>query len=521
VRKPWGKVAIRALTDKVILSVQIYETYQGIVTHPLFWIFVGLTALFYLVQGATRQKEKDWVSPETHIKAVAASLGLAGVPTLIFVVIGLTWLIVATTLLFGLYKLIWDMIWHAVPQGDDAVWSWRFSLAQIAALTTVLGAVIALPLTVNRLLLSRRQTETVEQGHITDRINKAVEGLGAEKTVKVHRKNNAGDLLFHGKEASNGKELDYKRPVIVELTEPNIEVRIGAIYALERLSQDSERDHIQIMEILCAYIRQNAGREHVALPKGKTMPKEWQEWRFWAHDGQEYPRLDVDVALKVIERRGAARKRLEKDQDPPSRLGFERAPLRKIILSERDLTDANLSNAELQGAYLELAELQGADLRGAQLQGAYLGDAKLQGAMLGFAELQGAMLGGAKLQKANLWHAKLQGADLGCAELQGADLRFTKFDGDTEFTAATLQGAAARFVNFWDIEQIKPHLEEMFGDDSVTLPGGHGPKHESWPKHWPKFELGHKQFDKEWKKWLADPEGYVPPEPPSREDAQG
>ncbi|WP_294615321.1 hypothetical protein, partial [uncultured Roseovarius sp.] len=138
--------------------MQTYETYQGIVTHPLLWIFLGLTLVFYLVQGATRQKEKGWVSPETHIKAVAASLGMKGVPTLIFVVIGLTWLIVATTLLFGLYKLTWDVIWHAVPQGDDEVWPWRFSLAQIAALTTVLGAVIALPLTINRLLLSRRQT---------------------------------------------------------------------------------------------------------------------------------------------------------------------------------------------------------------------------------------------------------------------------------------------------------------------------------------------------------------------------
>ena len=39
---------------------------------------------------------------------------------------------------------------------------------------------------------------------------------------------------------------------------PNLEVRIGAIYALERIAQDSLRDHIQIMEILCAYIRENS-----------------------------------------------------------------------------------------------------------------------------------------------------------------------------------------------------------------------------------------------------------------------
>ncbi|WP_417733355.1 pentapeptide repeat-containing protein [Roseovarius sp.] len=412
--------------------MQTYETYQGIVTHPLLWIFLGLTLVFYLVQGATRQKEKGWVSPETHIKAVAASLGMKGVPTLIFVVIGLTWLIVATTLLFGLYKLTWDVIWHAVPQGDDEVWPWRFSLAQIAALTTVLGAVIALPLTINRLLLSRRQTETVEQGHITDRINKAVEGLGAEKTVKRD-----GD----------------------ERTEPNLEVRIGAIYALERLSQDSERDHIQIMEILCAYIRQNAGREDVALPEGEATP---EEWRAWSNEGREHPRLDVDVALKVIERRGAARKQLEKEKG--YRPGLERAQLRKIILSKRDLTGADLRFAELQGADLGFAQLQRANLRGAQLQGAHL------------------------------WAAK--------------------FDENTNLSEATLRDASLRFVNCTNIPQLTEHLEGMFGDTTVILPGGHGPEHEDWPRHWPRSKLGFRQFEEEWKKWQAEPEGYVPPEPP-------
>lgn len=428
--------------------MQIYQTFLGIVTHPLFWIFVGLTLVFYLVQGATRQKEKDWVSPETHIKAVAASLGLAGVPTLIFVVIGLTWLVVVTTLLFGLYKLIWDMIWHAAPQGNDAVWAWRFSLAQIAALTTVLGAVIALPLTINRLLLSRRQTETVEQGHITDRINKAVEGLGAEKMVR---------------------QFDS------EWTEPNLEVRIGAIYALERLSQDSERDHIQIMEILCAYIRQNAGREDVPLPEGEVTP---EDWRAWAKDGQEHPRLDVDVALKVIERRGENRKQYEKAKK--YRLGLERAQLRKIILTGRHLKGGNFTNGQLQGADLLTAQLQGADLWGAQLQGA------------------------------NLWNAKLQ----------GADLRYAEFDGAQNLGTASLKGAAVRYVDFTNIPEITGHLQDMFGDASVTLPDEHGPGHKSWPAHWPTFVFDFDQFQKEWHKWQADPEGYVPPEAPE-EDEQG
>jgi hypothetical protein len=40
--------------------------------------------------------------------------------------------------------------------------------------------------------------------------------------------------------------------------EPNVEVRLGAIYALERIAYDSPRDHWPIIEVLTAYVRQNA-----------------------------------------------------------------------------------------------------------------------------------------------------------------------------------------------------------------------------------------------------------------------
>ena len=149
------------------------------------------------------------------------------------------------------------MIWYDIPNPDQQkqVWNWRFTLAQLAALTTVLGAVIALPVTINRLILSRRQTKTAEEGLITDRINKAVEMLGADKTVKRQRRRGNSRLAYA--KGEDGKP-DFTKPIMEEVSEPNIEVRIGAIYALERIAQDSDRDHVQIMEILCAYIRQNA-----------------------------------------------------------------------------------------------------------------------------------------------------------------------------------------------------------------------------------------------------------------------
>jgi len=68
-------------------------------------------------------------------------------------------------------------------------------------------------------------------------------------------------------------------------------------------------------------------------------------------------------------------------------------------------------------------------------------------------------------------------------------------------------------VDFTDVPELTEHLQGMFGDGSVTLPGGHGPEHESWPEHWPKFDLG-RDFANQLHTWQADPDGYTPPDPP-------
>src|SRR6056297_489043 len=230
----------------------------------------------------------------------------------------------------------------------------------------VLAAIVGVPFIVWRTLVAQQQVQISEQGQITDRINKAVEGLGAVKetnrigrsveileippgfepddSVDAERLRNPPkrtEIQWQGEPSpvqpteTQGKVGQWE---VFTASEPNLEVRLGAIYALERISQDSARDHIQIMEILCAYIRENARTNDLPLPKGEPTP---EQWRMWAQEGRQHPRLDVD--LKVIERRGADRKRLESDRD--YRLGLDRAPFRKIILSERDLTGADLQGA--------------------------------------------------------------------------------------------------------------------------------------------------------------------------------
>lgn len=129
---------------------------------------------------------------------------------------------------------------HTVAMARNGA-SEGINLGAGALIVALLGA----PFLIWSTVLKHQTLRYQKEGHITDRINKAVEQLGAEKTVKVR-----------GKDAE-GKDIT------IEETRPNLEVRIGAILSLERIAQDSTRydrgrDHVRVMEILCAYVRENA-----------------------------------------------------------------------------------------------------------------------------------------------------------------------------------------------------------------------------------------------------------------------
>ena len=188
---------------------------------------------------------------------------------------------------------------------------------RLLTLAAGLFAISALVYTARNFTLSR-------EGQVTDRYTKAIEQLGSDK----------------------------------------LDVRIGGIYALERVARDSARDHPTVMEVLTAFIR-----EHSHEPWPPSDP-----------GGQERARSirpDVQAAVTVVGRRDA----------------------------KRDIEQINLTGANLTRAYLTRAILIRANLTGADLTHANLG---------------GADFGGANLTHANLTYAYLDGADLTYAYLGGA-----------------------------------------------------------------------------------------------------
>lgn len=280
------------------------------------------------------------------------------------------------------------------------------------------------------------ETSRIAQENLyTTLLTKAVEQLGATREEKVSAKGGDGKM-----------ETEIK-------TVPNTEVRLGAIYALEKLARDYEPLHWPIMEILCAYVRKNCGP-----PPPKMSAEERAAYGATFRDDEQdrlieqretalrAPYVDVQAALTVIGRRGADRRALEAELRVTSansdayRLDFTGAVLMKTRLEGLHFEAASFDSACLEGAWVERAHLEGAWLGEAHLEGARLDDAHLEGAWLVEAHLEGAWLGNAHLEGARLGEAHLEGAWLNWAHLEGAELGKAYLEG-ARLGKAHLEGA--------------------------------------------------------------------------------
>jgi uncharacterized protein YjbI with pentapeptide repeats len=200
----------------------------------------------------------------------------------------------------------------------------------------------------------------------------------------------------------HGQITDRMTRAIDQMASDNIHVRIGGLYALERLAKDSNEDRQTITRILTAYIRTRS-------PWTTPPQLNHQHDTPALEDGMLRLGLraeDVQMALYILGDRP------HPDDERPLYLSF--ADLRIASLAGRDLRgiicrNTNLAGAWLQGAQLDDAYLKASDLRQARLEGAQLVNAKLNNAHLQGANLQGADLRGADLREACLDGANLTG----------------------------------------------------------------------------------------------------------------
>jgi len=173
----------------------------------------------------------------------------------------------------------------------------------------------------------------------------------ARETLKVTQEGQVTDRFLRAVEQLGNKD--------------RTELRLGAIYSLERISRTSEADYWPIIELICAFLRSNAPVSDTTespthRAKHSILASEA------AHRGE-----DIQAAITMIGRR-----RNPSRGDEPVALYLASVDLSDLHLEQANLAGAVLWSTSFKGAVLAQADLRGARLTAASLEDANLTDRK-------------------------------------------------------------------------------------------------------------------------------------------------
>ena len=251
----------------------------------------------------------------------------------------LGWLGVAGLLGFIVWALLWlppQQVEQVRERLDKTADEHRLAILEDTYRRTLAQSIGGLLLIVGLYVAWRRVKATEENVRVAqENIRVAQENVSvAQENVRV---------------AQEGQVTERFTRAIAQLGDDKMAIRLGGIYALERLAKDSEKDNSPIMEVLTAYVREKA-----------TQQGEYAE-------AAVKPTTDIQAILTVIGRRKPTA--IERTND-------------FLDLSDTHLVGADLSNANLYGVSLHGANLSNANLNGADLRLSILSNANLDRAMM-------------------------------------------------------------------------------------------------------------------------------------------
>jgi hypothetical protein len=208
--------------------------------------------------------------------------------------------------------------------------------------------------------------------------------------------------------AQEGQLTERFSKAIEQLGRDNMAIRLGGIYALERIARDSEKDYWPIIEVLTSYVREKAPcSDYQSVQENQEGSTKLSK-----------PPADIQAILTIIGRRKKSFGNGENQS-----IDLHGTDLRGIILVGAHLEYADLSGANLEAANCQEAILTSINLKRAYLKKAVFSYARLDKADLSFSNLESAELLHAHLQGANLQESILVEASLDEANLELADLR--------------------------------------------------------------------------------------------------
>jgi hypothetical protein len=229
--------------------------------------------------------------------------------------------------------------WHSIDPEERSQTGINF----IQTAATIIGGIAVFW----NIVISRQQLAAFREQSLTERFSIAVEQLGHEQ----------------------------------------IAVRIGGIYSLERVAQDSSRDYWTVIEILAAFIRER---------------RNWIAWE----DLPEKPDIDKDITPAIIVLGRCDRTR----QPPDSPIYLQSCDFRRCAFISDDFRDTIF-----QDSHFGQANLYGSNFRGSNFRKSNFTEANLKNA-----DLSSTNLTQAKLNRADVTNCNFQGADISEADLSQA-----------------------------------------------------------------------------------------------------
>jgi len=307
-----------------------------------------------------------------------------GLAAALYGILFLIFLLIAISGIVALWQLLAPIWTGASPAPSSAGTD---PGAELRGRLIVIGALLTTPFLVWRLVVGHWSARAAqEQARIAQEtarntlFTKAIEQLGATREERRTVVTEEVNGVIHGFHDETN-------------TIPNTEVRLGAIYAREELARGDLEMHWPIMETLCAYIRENAGKPR---PVPERITAILEKGKDQSHaDGEELadylrkldrPSVDVQAAITVIGRRGAKQREYERARrDGPVSNSREAWRI--------DLTDCHLAKSNLSGLDFAEARFNDSAMIYSDLSGARLGNAIFRGVNLQWAQLCEAQLG--------------------------------------------------------------------------------------------------------------------------------
>ena len=330
----------------------------------------------------------------------------------------------------------WQWCWLS---GDDSPG------ATIRNVVLVLASIVALPLAVWRSIIAHDQATAAQNQAAAAQAQLAL----AERDSLDARYQKGADML----------------------SSENISTRIGGVYALKRLAVNHPKEfHIQVMELLCAFVRNPPESKLPGKPLDEDITSALETIIHRSDDA-----IAIEEATRPISSRASP------SPDYGGKEGF------RVNLTGADLHSANLHSAKLRGAILdnvnmlfvfgEYADFSGASMRGCKINKATFWDAVFDKALMNGTDMSnsdfrdssfmktvmGSDLSDSQLQRANFSRATLAAANLKNTDLENADLSGARF-------RKTTQSFQNNATGDWTIQNVFSKVTQRQLDSAMANP---------------------------------------------------